>query len=910
MADAQSVVELVFQGVDKTGEATQAALNNAQKFSSTVQNIAAPIADATEKAIKFEAALIATSAALVGFAIKTAGDFDAAWREITTLIDEPVEALDGFRQAILDYARDSAFGLNEVTDAVYSAISAGIDYTDSLDVVAKSEQLAVAGKSSLKESVIALEGSLNAYAASADQAEDFSDALFTAVKEGITTIPELSNALSRVTLLAANTGVEFGELVAAISTLTSASTPTAEAVTAVRAVLNGIISPTQDARRAFNELEIEVGASALQSKGLAGVLEEVKEATGGNADAISRLFGSVNAFNAVLALTGESSEKFNATLLEQENRAGATAEAYERMAGTIGQANKTLVNRLQALFVEIGTPLLDQYGSLTEAIGQIFNALGVSVKDEDGLGGLVQFVESVMSDLVGVFEEVARNLPAALSSADLSGFQRNIEGVIDGIRRLLSGIDVTSEDGLRKLIEGIGEGLARLGVFTGDAIAVFGPLLDAVLRIAETIVNLDERWFKLGGTIGGVSIILDRLLPQLDTLLLLFVAAKGVGIKGGATAAAGAVDGLGFNIKTLAGILAAGGVGYAIGTFLVDPLDKAVDRLTGSGSLGGAIYDLQEQFQNSTTGISGFGNLLAGVILDWVNSTDELGDATRRSEAELAAMNAEWGTVEEVAARAAEATRRAAEEYGQITDNTAEANDALREFAESQGFVITESGRWVELKKPISEIAPAIKDADDVTKGWVKTLIDGVPTFTQVGASANAGFSEAQKAAEDAFKASETYLLKMEELASNERIKLIEARVSLDIAELESNTRIIEASFDSINNSISESYGLLGDLFALWSGTDDTWDKWKLESYIKDEQKRLDRELELQAELVRAQIELIKARTDAIYRGDAMIQIDGAGLQPHLEGFMWEILRTIQTRVNQDGLEMLLGTPA
>ncbi|MGL1833037.1 hypothetical protein ACKVEX_05455 [Rhodocyclaceae bacterium SMB388] len=54
-------------------------------------------------------------------------------------------------------------------------------------------------------------------------------------------------------------------------------------------------------------------------------------------------------------------------------------------------------------------------------------------------------------------------------------------------------------------------------------------------------------------------------------------------------------------------------------------------------------------------------------------------------------------------------------------------------------------------------------------------------------------------------------------------------------------------------------------------------------------------------------IKEIQARTEAMQRGDAMIQIDGAGLQPHLEAFMWEILRAIQVRVNQDGYEMLLG---
>ncbi|WP_205631968.1 hypothetical protein [Ectothiorhodospira sp. BSL-9] len=42
-----------------------------------------------------------------------------------------------------------------------------------------------------------------------------------------------------------------------------------------------------------------------------------------------------------------------------------------------------------------------------------------------------------------------------------------------------------------------------------------------------------------------------------------------------------------------------------------------------------------------------------------------------------------------------------------------------------------------------------------------------------------------------------------------------------------------------------------------------------------------------------------------------MIQVDGAGLQPHLEAFMWEILPANdsgrEVRVNADGGAMLLG---
>lgn len=55
------------------------------------------------------------------------------------------------------------------------------------------------------------------------------------------------------------------------------------------------------------------------------------------------------------------------------------------------------------------------------------------------------------------------------------------------------------------------------------------------------------------------------------------------------------------------------------------------------------------------------------------------------------------------------------------------------------------------------------------------------------------------------------------------------------------------------------------------------------------------------------QIASMRAQLKAMENGNPLIKIDGAGLQPHLEAFMWEILKAIQVRVNQQGLKMLLG---
>jgi hypothetical protein len=38
-----------------------------------------------------------------------------------------------------------------------------------------------------------------------------------------------------------------------------------------------------------------------------------------------------------------------------------------------------------------------------------------------------------------------------------------------------------------------------------------------------------------------------------------------------------------------------------------------------------------------------------------------------------------------------------------------------------------------------------------------------------------------------------------------------------------------------------------------------------------------------------------------------LIQIDGTGLQPHLEAFMFEILSAIQVRATAEGQKFLVG---
>lgn len=83
---------------------------------------------------------------------------------------------------------------------------------------------------------------------------------------------------------------------------------------------------------------------------------------------MAELFGSVEALNAVLILTGTGSDKFKSSLEAMRNATGATEAAYSKMVDNFGKANQNLTNNLQVTLVEVGEPLLAQYGKTAQAL--------------------------------------------------------------------------------------------------------------------------------------------------------------------------------------------------------------------------------------------------------------------------------------------------------------------------------------------------------------------------------------------------------------------------------------------------------------------------------------------------------------------------------------------------------------
>jgi len=151
------------------------------------------------------------------------------------------------------------------------------------------------------------------------------------------------------------------------------------------------------------------------------------------------------------------------------------------------------------------------------------------------------------------------------------------------------------------------------------------------------------------------------------------------------------------------------------------------------------------------------------------------------------------------------------------------------------------------------------------------------------------------------------YKVAMEEIASNERIKTIEFAVELQTAKLETDMERVKATFASIDTTIQSTGDLLGSLFGNFTETGDRYKQLEIQEQIDLENKRRQEALDLQKKLAEAEIERIEAQTASLSRGDPLITIQGDGLEPELEAFMWKILSKIRVRANAEFADYLLG---
>ncbi len=240
----------------------------------------------------------------------------------------------------------------ELLTQSYDVASAGFgDVAELTDVLKASQLGATGGFSELGTVADATTSVLNAYGLSSDKAAKLVDGFIQTQNDGKIVVDQYAQQIGRLAPIAAGAGVGIDELNAAISTVTATGVPVESTFAGLRQVIASIQKPTGEASKAAEKLGIDFSATALSTKGLGGVLEEVVEKGGATEETLALLFGSVEARTAILPLLNDQLVSFNQNLANQANAQGVAAKAAFEAQNTIqGQ-----LTRLSTAFSNLTT---------------------------------------------------------------------------------------------------------------------------------------------------------------------------------------------------------------------------------------------------------------------------------------------------------------------------------------------------------------------------------------------------------------------------------------------------------------------------------------------------------------------------------------------------------------------------
>jgi len=294
------------------------------------------------------AAAAALAAGLLA-AAKRSEQFNKQLGQIATLSTIPIRKV---KAEVKSLSTELGIAKDELTQGLYQALSAGVPEDNALAFLEQAAKAGVAGAASTAEAVDILTTTLNAFKIPASQAAQVSDVLFTTVRLGKTTLGELSASLAQVAPIAAASGVEIDQIAAAVATRPNQGTPTAQAMTQIRAAII-----------AMNE---KLGDGWARTMTLQEGMALMAEKAGGSASKLKELTGRVEGSLGILALTGENAAGAAADLQAMADAAGAADAAFAKMADT--NPLEKIQQGLDGIALTVGDKVLERLSGQLDKI--------------------------------------------------------------------------------------------------------------------------------------------------------------------------------------------------------------------------------------------------------------------------------------------------------------------------------------------------------------------------------------------------------------------------------------------------------------------------------------------------------------------------------------------------------------
>lgn len=472
---------------------SQSGRKAAEEVENSVSGMASSIISKIGKAAAAAASvktLINTMKTAIGEAVSA----ETSFAKVNTLLSENADRTKYYND-IKNASRSTGVVVSDLSEAVYSALSASVDEKSAVDFTQSAVKLAKGGFTETATAVDVLTTAINAYNLKADDAVRISDVLITTQNLGKTTVGELASSMGQTIPIANSAGTAIEDLAAQYAVMTKNGVATAESGTQIKAMLNELSAAGTNVSDTLKKLTgksfEELQKSGMNTAEILNILKTNAEASG---QKLSDMFGSVEAGAAALTIVKDGGTDFNNILLQMQNSAGATEKAYTTMANTTEERFNKLKNNLMIAMGEIGEKLLPTIEEFFEYIDENSEELGEIIED---VGGAISELLKIAVEAIKVAWEHKDVILAIVSAMAAYKAALAISKLIDTFRTALN-MAKTAQLGLNAAISSNPIGLLITGLTMAASVASL--YAEAAGRAAEVSDEYAQAIGKINDT--------------------------------------------------------------------------------------------------------------------------------------------------------------------------------------------------------------------------------------------------------------------------------------------------------------------------------------------------------------------------------------------------------------------------
>lgn len=471
---------------EKLAKISEAQKKNSENIARTKSQLAGTIGTLT-----------ALGAAFYAGPIKGAMTFDREMANAATLLDgnfeETKKKTEGLKKSVINLSNETGASTSNLSDGLYQVVSAFGESEESIKQLEVATKAGIAGGATTTDAINLLSAVTKGYGdTSAEAQQKASDLAFMTVKLGQTTFPELAASMGKVIPLGEALTVKQEELFGAMATLTGVTGNTAEVTTQLRGTLQGFLQPTAGMTKAMQKLGYSNGKAMLEALGLQKSLDVLKGSVNNDEIAFSGLFGSIEAKNAVLALTGKQAESLTEKTNAMYEAAGATQKAYDVIQSTpeakLAKTKETIANLSKVL----GDTFIPYISEAADKVSEIVSKFSEWAQENP------EALKSIMKVAGGLAAFKVSALGAKLGYQELQGGILSVQKIAEVFKSkiLLSGM--ATEESAGKLIT-FGKSIKD---YFGNIKKSFSGVRATVKKVGF-VKKISESLSNLKGIVGG-----------------------------------------------------------------------------------------------------------------------------------------------------------------------------------------------------------------------------------------------------------------------------------------------------------------------------------------------------------------------------------------------------------------------